>query len=83
MLEHRVDFASVDLQLVEEYKEQYNSSPMSASARLRNAFVEGMRNASGTLLGLALFLEEFGPAILIWSAMQCALDCRHANDSAK
>jgi len=66
-LAHRVDFASVDLQLVEEYKEQFNSSPTSASGRLRNAFVEGMRNASGTLLGLALILEEFGPALLIWA----------------
>lgn len=67
MLEHRVDFADVNLQFFEEYKEQFNPSPISTSSRLRNSFVEGMRNASGTLLGLALFLEEFGPAILIWS----------------
>jgi hypothetical protein len=68
-LEHRVDFASVDLQLVEDYKEQFNTSPTSASSRLHNALVEGMRNASGTLLGLALILEEFGPAIVIWSVI--------------
>lgn len=69
VLEHRVAFATVDLQLVEEYKEQFNPSPMSASGRLHNAFIEGMRNASGTILGLILFLEEFGPAILIWGAI--------------
>lgn len=69
VLEHRVTFATVDLQLVEEYKEQFNPSPMSASGRLHNAFIEGMRNASGTILGLILFLEEFGPAILIWAAI--------------
>lgn len=40
--------------------------PASAMGRLRNGFVEGMRNASGTLLGLAVFTEEFGPAMLIW-----------------
>ena len=68
-LEHRVTYAGVELQLVEEYKEAFNSSPMSTSGRLRNAFVEGMRNAAGTVLGLILFVEEFGPAILIWSAM--------------
>lgn len=68
-LEHRVAFASVDLQLVEEYKERFNASPVSTSGRLHNAFVEGIRNASGTVLGLILFLEEFGPAILIWTVL--------------
>jgi len=68
-LEHRVTFAGVDLQLVEEYKEQFNSSPVSGWGRIRNGFVEGMLNASGTLLGLIVFLEEFGPAILIWVAV--------------
>ena len=68
-LEHRVDFASVNLQLVEEYKERFDASPLSAMGRLRNGFIDGMRNASGTLLGLALFFEEFGPALLIWCAI--------------
>jgi anti-sigma factor RsiW len=65
-LEHRVDFASVDLQLTEEYKAQLDSSADSASTRVHNAFVEGIRNASGTLLGIVLFFEEYGPALLIW-----------------
>jgi hypothetical protein len=69
MLEHRVTFATVDLQLTEEYKEHFNSSPVSTSGRLHNAFIEGMSNAAETALGLALFVEEFGPAILIWFAL--------------
>ena len=68
-LEHRVTFASVDLQLVEEYKERFNPSPVSTTGRLHNAFISGMRNASGTVLGLILFLEEFGPPFLIWAAI--------------
>jgi hypothetical protein len=68
-LEHRVTFALVNLQLVEEYREKFNASPMSTSGRLRNAFVEGMRNAFGTVLGFVLFLGEFGPSILIWAAI--------------
>ena len=68
-LEHRVTFALVDLQLVEEYKAKFNASPMSTSGRLRNAFVEGMRNAFGTVLGFVLFLGEFGPSILIWTSI--------------
>jgi len=65
-LEHRVDFATVDLQLTEEYTEQLNSSGESASARIYNAFIAGLRNASGTVLGIVLFAEEFGPAIFVW-----------------
>lgn len=68
-LEHRVTFATVELQLTEELKEHFNSSPISTSGRLHNAFVEGMTNAAETALGLILFLEEFGPSILIWLAL--------------
>jgi hypothetical protein len=65
-LEHRVDFATVDLQLTEEYKEQLGLSPGSASTRMYNALIAGLRNASDSVLGIVLFLEEFGPAILVW-----------------
>ena len=68
-LEHRVTFAGVELQLVEQYKEQFNASPMATSGRLRNAFVEGMRNAFETVLGLILLVEAFGPSIFIWTAI--------------
>jgi hypothetical protein len=68
-LEHRVAFAGVDLQLVEEYNEQLNPSPVSTISRLRNAFIEGIRNGSGTLLGLVLFLARFAPSILIWATI--------------
>lgn len=65
-IEHRVDFATVDLQFTEEYKESLNPSEGSASTRLYNALIAGLRNASATVLGVVLFLEEFGPAILVW-----------------
>jgi hypothetical protein len=64
-LEHRVDFASVEIQLSEEYKAQL-SSPDSASTRIYNAFVAGYRNARETLLGFLLFFEEYGPSLVIW-----------------
>lgn len=66
VLEHRVSFATVDLELAEEYKEQFNPSVISTTGRMHNAFIEGMRDASGTVLGLVIFLEKYGPAILIW-----------------
>ena len=64
-LEHRVDFASVEIQLSEEYKAQL-SSPDSASTRIYNAFVAGYRNARETVLGFLLFFEEYGPSLVIW-----------------
>jgi hypothetical protein len=65
-LEHRVDFATVEIRLSEEYKARIDVPDNSALTRLHNAFVAGYHNASETILGIVLFLEEFGPAILIW-----------------
>jgi anti-sigma factor RsiW len=64
-LEHRVDFASVEIQLAEEYKAQL-SSPNSVSTRIYNAFAAGYHNATETLLGFLLFFEEYGPSLVIW-----------------
>ena len=65
-LEHRVDFATVDIQLNEEFKARLDSPSDSVSTRMHNAFVAGYRNASETILGIVLFFEEYGPALLIW-----------------
>ena len=68
VLEHRVDFASIEIQLSEEYKAQL-SSPDSVSTRIYNAFVAGYHNATETLLGFVLFFEEYGPSLVIWLAV--------------
>jgi hypothetical protein len=65
-LEHRVDFATVDLQLIEEYSARLSSPSASVSNRMHNAFIAGLSNAAATLLGIVLFLEEYGPVLLIW-----------------
>jgi hypothetical protein len=67
-LEHRVDFASVEVTLSEEYKAQF-ASPDSVGTRVRNAFVAGYRNAWETVLGMVLFLEEFGPTMMVWGIL--------------
>jgi hypothetical protein len=66
-LEHRVDFASIDLSLTENYGPVSGSAPL--SVRVRNAFVAGYRNAAGTVVGIFLFLVAYGLAILIWVAI--------------
>jgi hypothetical protein len=69
-LEHRVDFATLDVQLVEEYKAKLESSAEnSVSTRMHNSFVAGYHNATESLLGIVLFAEEYGPPILIWLAI--------------
>jgi hypothetical protein len=65
-LEHRVDFAGIELQLTEEYKAQLNPPAASVTTRIHNAFVAGYHNATDSVLGLILWLEEYGPASLIW-----------------
>jgi hypothetical protein len=68
-LEHRVDFATIELQVTEEYKAQLNPPAAAISTRMHNAFVAGYHNASETVFGIVLFFAENGPAFLIWIAI--------------
>jgi chromosome segregation ATPase len=67
-LEHRVDFATVDLSVLEEYKAQIGSPSPSFSTRLHNALVGGYRDALETLAGIVLFFAADGPSIFLWLA---------------
>jgi hypothetical protein len=64
-LEHRVDFATINLNLADVYQAQL-TAPFSVGTRLRNGFVAGYHGATETLLGIALFFIESGPSLLIW-----------------
>jgi hypothetical protein len=65
-LEHRVDFATIDLQLGEEYKVKLDSGVPSFSTRFHNALVNGYRNVADTLVALVLFCAEYGPILVFW-----------------
>lgn len=65
-LEHRVDFATVDLKLAEEYKAKLESTAPSFSTEFHNALVNGYRNVADTLVALLLFFAEYGPILLFW-----------------
>jgi chromosome segregation ATPase len=69
VLEHRVDFATIDLQLTEQYREQLSAQSTSVPMQIRNAFVAGLRHGADTLLGILLFFEEAGPTLLVWLAI--------------
>jgi uncharacterized protein DUF4349 len=65
-LEHRVDFATVELQLTEEYRAQLNPPAASVSTRIYNALIAGYHDASETVLGIVISFAENGPTLLIW-----------------
>jgi hypothetical protein len=65
-LEHRVEFATVNLTLAEEYKAQINSPSRSISTRLHNALVAGYRDVLETVVSIILFFAEYGPTLLLW-----------------
>lgn len=66
-MEHRVEFASVELKLAEEYKAHLGAASPSVATRFHNALVAGYRDAVETVVGILLFLAEYGPGLLIWS----------------
>jgi Domain of unknown function (DUF4349)/Putative zinc-finger len=68
-LEHRVDFATIDLSLGEEYKAQLNSPSSSTSTRFHNAVITGYRDALETVIGIVLFFAHVTPSLLVWLAL--------------
>jgi hypothetical protein len=52
--------------LTEEYKAQLGGASVSVGTQMRNAFVAGIEHAGESLVGLILFLEEYGPPLLLW-----------------
>lgn len=70
-LEHRVDFATLDLKLSEEYKAKLDSPAPAMSTLIHNAAVNGYRNVAGTLLSIVLFFAEYVPVLFFWIVLLC------------
>lgn len=68
-IEKQVQFATVELQVREEYNAQLNVTPPSAGSQLRNAVVEGYEGMVETVLDLALFALRAGPTLLFWGLL--------------
>ena len=68
-LENRVGYATVEIQLQEEYKAEIEMAPPSTGNRLWNATVEGYRGVAESALGLALALLRYGPSLLFWAVL--------------
>jgi hypothetical protein len=68
-LANRVDFATVNATVAEDYKEQLQVVPTTTSSRLRNAAVEGYRTMVDGVISLVLFLFSYAPSLLLWAAL--------------
>jgi Domain of unknown function (DUF4349) len=64
----RVSFSTLEVVIHEEYKAHLAVAAPSTFSRLRNAAVEGYRNAAGSVTEMATLLLSYGPAFVLWAA---------------
>jgi anti-sigma factor RsiW len=69
ILVHRVNYATVQVELREEYRRVLGSGPVSTGMKIRNAVVEGFGNLRDGAVGLLVFLFAVGPSLLFWLAI--------------
>jgi len=64
---NKTQFATIQVELSEEYRAEIQPSAPSAGTQLHNALVDGYHGALNGLLALALFFLRYGPALLLWA----------------
>jgi hypothetical protein len=67
--ESQVAYASLQLNVGENYKAQLHVAPDSTLIRFRNAAIEGYRSMADGLIGAALLVVSYGPSVLLWVAL--------------
>ena len=68
-LEKRVAYATVEIQVREDYKAEIEVTPPSTGTQLWNATVDGYHGVIETVLGLTLALLRYGPMLLFWGLL--------------
>jgi hypothetical protein len=69
ILVHRVNYATVQVELSEEYRQVLGSGPISTGTKIRNAAVEGFTNLEDGAVALVVFGFAVGPSLLFWLAI--------------
>lgn len=69
ILVHRVNYATVQVELSEEYRQVLGSGTVSTGTKIRNAAVEGFTNLEDGAVALAVFVFAVGPSLLFWLAI--------------
>jgi Domain of unknown function (DUF4349) len=67
LLMHRVGYATIEIQLQEQYHAQFSYGIPSGS--LHNALVEGFRNLEGEAIAALAFALAYGPSLFFWLAI--------------
>jgi hypothetical protein len=67
-LQKRIDFATIQLSVAEDYKASLQAPPTTGT-RFHNAAVEGFRSVIDGSIELMLWLLEAGPSLLLWVAI--------------
>jgi Domain of unknown function (DUF4349)/Putative zinc-finger len=65
----RVNFATLDVRINEEFKAHLAVSAPSTLGQLRNSAVAGYRNVADSLTGIAMYVLSYGPALVMWAAI--------------
>jgi len=68
-LDQRIEFATLAITLSEEYRAELQSPAPTAGRRLRNALVDGAREAWESGLGLVLWGFSILPTAMLWTAV--------------
>lgn len=66
-LGNRIDFATLNLTVTEDYKAELKVVPPSIGTQMRNAAVDGYRSVVDGLLGLLLWLLSWLPTLFVWA----------------
>jgi anti-sigma factor RsiW len=65
---HRVSYATVQVELSEEYHQKLQSQS-SMGSKLRNALLAGVQNLLDAIVALLIFVLNYGLSILFWLAL--------------
>jgi anti-sigma factor RsiW len=68
-LANKVDFATINATVSEDYRAQLQVVPSTTWGQIRNAAVEGYGTMAESLIAGVLFLFSYGPSILLWGAI--------------
>jgi hypothetical protein len=68
-MNNKVQFATIQVAVSEEYRAGIELSSPSAGTRLRNALIDGYHSAVESILNAALLVLLYGPVLLLWSAV--------------
>lgn len=68
-LKTRVDYATLQLTVSEDFRASLEVAPPSTATRLHNAVVQGYHDVIESLIGFAVWLLAVGPALLIWGSL--------------